>query len=437
MNTSKNNRFIILTATIIIVAILNIYFLSLVTTTLVKAEYIAVRQNANTDSVIQQLVKKDSKVTILKKEKNWVHIFYDNTQGWIQEEDLYADQVNVTHSGSTMSVAKENVSVFKDPRSTDKEIGKLDRQATYLKFFDKNDWSQILYQNELAWVESSALKETTQQSAESNQVTSKIKANNYPARNIIKATDPTSLLASPGPSGALENIYKGEFLYVKDKEAQNGYYSATSSSNIDGYINASKAKFFENVAQRVGTKSKTLNGATIVLDPGHGGTDGGAVSNISENINERILALKTAEVLKTLLEESGAKVIMTRTSDVDVTLEKRSEIANTAQADVFISLHYDSADVKGPSGTTVHYFHYEDMRLADLVNEQFENLPLKTNGVKLSVYQVLYDNKVPSLLLELGYMNNDNDVKIFNTEDYRQKVATDVVNALKVYFDNQ
>ena len=136
------------------------------------------------------------------------------------------------------------------------------------------------------------------------------------------------------------------------------------------------------------------------------------------------------------LRSAGANVILTRTSDIYVTLEDRAEMSNVNNADLFISLHYDStASGTSVTGFTTYYYADEDIPLANLVdNHLADTLPLQDNGSKFGDFLVTRENDQPALLLELGYMNNESDVKTFNSDYYRSLVAESIYQALTEYF---
>src|SRR5690606_14702897 len=100
-------------------------------------------------------------------------------------------------------------------------------------------------------------------------------------------------------------------------------------------------------------KKGTLNGLTIVLDPGHGGNDGGTVG--VRETKEKDLTLKTSEILSHHLRSAGAEVLLTRQSDVYVDLRSRVSTGHQVAADAFISLHYDATDDNSVSGFTSYY----------------------------------------------------------------------------------
>lgn len=430
MDLTKRKRRI-LTLTILIVVLLNIFFLQLSVNSKVKASYIPLRNEATTDSAVKYVVAKDTDIIVLRKQGEWTQIYVNNDTGWVENENLTSDQVDQVKATEKVTPTKSAVPYFKDSRSTDKKLGDLAVNDEYLRYYDKNGWSQIVTKNgELAWVQSDSLVPVDTHT----QPTVAVSQKSYPSDNMLKVKRDTSLLSGAGTGSSLEIMVKGEALFASSSTQENGYYLATSASGITGYVRADNVEYLEKLEQRVGTKASSLSGATIVLDAGHGGLDGGAVSSGTDKVVEKEVALLTAQTVKQVLESAGATVIMTRINDVDISLEKRSEITNENNADVFLSLHYDSADTDDFSGTSIHYLFYEDTRLADIFNEQFKSLPLKANGTKISNFQVLRDSKAPALLLELGYMNKNEDVEIFKTNEYRDQVAKSILTALDTYF---
>ena len=99
---------------------------------------------------------------------------------------------------------------------------------------------------------------------------------------------------------------------------------------------------------------------------------------------------------------------MSRTSDTDVSLEERAQLANQEKVNAFISIHFDEVSSNIASGITTYYYHTQDESLANLVNTelakiQLNNQSVGNNGVHFGNYYVLRENHQPSLLLELGY----------------------------------
>ncbi|MFC6274723.1 N-acetylmuramoyl-L-alanine amidase [Levilactobacillus tangyuanensis] len=182
-------------------------------------------------------------------------------------------------------------------------------------------------------------------------------------------------------------------------------------------------------------RATALSEATIVIDPGHGGSDSGALS-IDQKHDEKTYTLAMAQKVAADLRARGAHVIMTRSSDTTVSLADRPALANTDQADAFISFHFDSSPSSNlASGTTTYYYHRQSSyKLAQAVNQQMNDLPLTNRGIKYGNFEVIRDNSRPSLLLEMGYINTKKDFTQISSSHYQQQVATRVVTGLSNYF---
>ncbi len=185
-------------------------------------------------------------------------------------------------------------------------------------------------------------------------------------------------------------------------------------------------------------KATNLSEATIVLDPGHGGNDSGALG-INQKHEEKTYTLKTAQAVKKALENRGARVFMTRSSDVYVGLAPRPALANKHEADAFISFHYDSAPTNNSgSGDTTYYYHKDtSLRLAQIINAQLkEKIALDNRGVQFGDFEVIRDNYRPALLIEGGYINTNKDFRQISSHHYRKQVSQAIATGLNQFFSN-
>ncbi len=177
-----------------------------------------------------------------------------------------------------------------------------------------------------------------------------------------------------------------------------------------------------------------LSEATIVLDPGHGGSDSGALSISGKK--EKTYTLVFAQLVAKKLQERGAHVIMTRKSDETVSLAQRPQLAADASANAFISFHFDSSDqANTATGFTCYYYHPgQSQALASQINTKMANLPLTNRGTEFGNFLVIRDNAVPAILIEGGYINTNRDFKLIQKKAYQEQFAMDVVNGLAAYF---
>lgn len=213
--------------------------------------------------------------------------------------------------------------------------------------------------------------------------------------------------------------------------SKNHWYRVVYHKNKIGWV----PKWSAN--RIISPKNNKLAQTTIVLDPGHGGSDSGALS--SKNDYEKTYTLIFAEKTKKKLEKLGANVILTRNKDEFVSLQKRPQIASDNQATLFVSFHFDSSESKNSaSGYTSYYYHpNRSYSLAKSINNNLDNLPLKNRGTDFGDYLVIRDTITPSVLLEMGYINNDKDLSRIKNSNYQNKVSNDVSDGIRNYINHE
>jgi N-acetylmuramoyl-L-alanine amidase len=182
-----------------------------------------------------------------------------------------------------------------------------------------------------------------------------------------------------------------------------------------------------------------LNGKTIVVDPGHGGSDIGATGT-GKKIYERDINLAVAEVLAVKLRAGGAHVVLTRTSnDQYVSLADRVKISNDTHADAFISIHQNQYQ-KDPSvsGAITYYFNstpsktlardIEDQSLAALHSQEWKD------QINQDELYVLDHNTRPAVLIEGCFLSNAKELANSITPDYQENLASGIYHGVLEYF---
>lgn len=166
--------------------------------------------------------------------------------------------------------------------------------------------------------------------------------------------------------------------------------------------------------------------ALIVIDIGHGGGDPGAIGKYT---NEKDNVLKVGLRLKTLLEQSGHTVKLTRSTDVYLTLGRRSQLANQWKADFFISLHNNSAKNKQASGFETFIYNgkvsAKTIQLQKYVHRAISNeLKIRDRGMKRANFAVLRTTEAPAVLIEYAFISNDDDEKILMNKVEQMAIST-------------
>ena len=191
-----------------------------------------------------------------------------------------------------------------------------------------------------------------------------------------------------------------------------------------------------------------LEGKTIVLDAGHGGGDAGAIG--PTGVTEKSVTLRVALELRDLLENAGAKVIMTRTTDRQVSakgdkasaieeLQARCAVANKSGADIFISIHADSFTNPNARGTTGYYFAQsasgKGKKLAECIRKALcEQLRTPSRGTKPCNFYVVKHTDMPATLIELAFISNPEEEELLDSDEGVTKAAQGIFDGIEDYF---
>ncbi|MFA5293165.1 MAG: N-acetylmuramoyl-L-alanine amidase [Phycisphaerae bacterium] len=181
-----------------------------------------------------------------------------------------------------------------------------------------------------------------------------------------------------------------------------------------------------------------LTGKTIIIDPGHGGKDPGAISYYE--YEEKTVNLDVGLAIAELLRDKGHRVIMTRNSDVFIELEERAAIANRNRADVFISIHADSSATRSKNGFTLYVARSASsasIKLADSIDNCMARTSISSNGVRKADYRVLTHTRCPAVLVELGYLSNYWEAKQLKNVDMQKRLAQTIADGIANYLNRR
>lgn len=247
------------------------------------------------------------------------------------------------------------------------------------------------------------------------------------------------------------------------------------------------------VTKHIGAEDSKLFGKTIVLDPGHGGKDPGAIKDVYV---EKYVNLSLAQKLREELLKLGANVIMTRTTDTYLTLQERVDVANSVNADLFLSIHHDSSYVSTVKGVSTHYssyrpaidtkdvyvtydndknkikypfisekdgiitFNYNGTIESSTINYVTPHDPTPSHEAKQSgeLSQLIVDNmaslgldnrgkrdhnlyvtrcaEMPAVLIEAGFISNLEEAKKVTSPEIQTKLAQKITDAVSEFFLN-
>jgi len=174
----------------------------------------------------------------------------------------------------------------------------------------------------------------------------------------------------------------------------------------------------------------------VILDPGHGGQDGGATNN---DILEKNLSLMYANEIKALIEAKGIQVEMTRGGDYKTSLQERVDLTKNHQEALLISLHFNQSSETEAQGIET-YYHAKDTRdgllskrFAQLFGTVLHNEALTNRGMRTSDFWILKNSECPTVLIELGFLTSRIDLARVSSETYRQRLCASIAESVELY----
>ncbi|MBK9063878.1 MAG: N-acetylmuramoyl-L-alanine amidase [Acidobacteria bacterium] len=300
---------------------------------------------------------------------------------------------------------------------------------------------------------------------------------------------PGTRLTAPSPERVLDSPRVARLL-VRGGEVTIVFREKGLAANV--YALGTPPRLVVDVARKAGAAPSAAPAApvpapaaaknvkTIVVDPGHGGTEEGAKGPGGSLEKDATLAL--ARTVVETLQRRGYRVLMTRTTDATVGLDDRAAAANAAKADVFLSIHCNASRAASAHGTEVYYLSLDasdraaaalaesenraapgaasaeknaavrdldlilwdlaqnqhlgaSARLAEIVQADFNRLlGITTRGVKQAPFRVLIGVNAPAVLVEVSFITNPDEEKKINSEEFRRQVADTLAGSLETYF---
>ena len=171
----------------------------------------------------------------------------------------------------------------------------------------------------------------------------------------------------------------------------------------------------------------------VILDPGHGGKDNGA---LWYGVREKTLNLDVAKRVEVMLKKRGIPVIMTRRSDTYVSLDRRAAIANRYSNSVFISIHFNAHTNRSIKGIESFYVSTKGKRLADAMQRRLSKR-IRTNdrGSKKHHYAVLTKTRGVAALVECGFISNKWECNRCSKTWFRDILAQEIASGIAAYYN--
>lgn len=403
---------------------------------IVKASMLRVRSKASINADILGYVYSKQTVQVIGQENNgWYKIRFNNKVGYVSGEyisKLEQAGSNPPSAQQPMSgafIVQANILNVRNTPSTQGAImGQVHKNQQITVFEELNGWYKIQFNNSTGYVSKDYVSKVEQASF-----------NPVPSPQPINGTftvqaDILNVRNTPSAQGTIVGkVYKNQAVTVI--EELNGWYKIQFNNNT-GYVSS----FFVSKKEPGSSSSeRVLEGRKIVLDPGHGGFDSGAVG--VNGIKEKDIVLNIARKLQSKLQQSGASVIITRSGDNYISLGNRVEQSNESKGHAFLSIHANSSTSSSASGVETHYYSKststakESKELAECMQQALiKELPANNRGVKDSSFQVIRQKSVPSVLVEIGFLSNKEEANRLADPQYQERIANALYNGFIQYF---
>ncbi len=438
---------------------------------------IALYNSNNLGSEVKDTLKMNSKVTIIDNKDEWYKVKTENERtGWIEKYFITLPSEKYVVNNTSY-----NINIRTSPTTGSKQIGQLlpNTKAKYIDTY--HSWHIIEYKGNEYYIASWLTDIEYKQSENiyllydkinirsSASLSSKVlaqgnkddnfevvgeengwykiiledKSYGYVAgwltthdidsyteeqKTYKKTTD--SLNLRTGPSAEYKKIItlkKGDI--VKVIASENGWDKLVAK---DGYIGWCNNYYLK--------ETPPLEGKVILLDPGHGGHDPGAISYSGKF--EKHINLDVANNLKEILNNLGASVYMTRTKDVYIANKERGKLADKLGADILLSIHHNSLNNSNYFGLSTYYntINYKDKSYGYNLAESIYLNATTINGVYRDGildrnFEVLRETNTPAALIEIGFMSNPKEEMNIHNISFQNTMAEKITDGIVDYFN--
>lgn len=357
--------------------------------------------------------------------------------------------------GDTYEVSIAALNARNAPSHSSDVVGMLSQGDQIVSFQEKHGWLMTYYGGQEVWIAAQFLAPVTGEEAspEDKEQASAEDAQAQQGTTIQVDADHARIRSGAGTDySAIGTAQAGDTYQIA--ETSGDWHKISLDDDSSGWIaswltdSPTSAQEDEDAAENTEKETVTLkeadneenpdgslDGKTIVLDPGHGGKDPGSLG--LDGVKEKDVIMSVTDEIASQLQNAGANVVLTRTGDYFLSLEERVEASHKNDADAFVSLHYNAFPVIGVQGMNTYYYsNGANHELADSIHGSLaKNMELTDRGVSEGDFQVLRENSNPAVLLELGFITNPDDLLHIQSSAYKDNVANGITDGLKDYLN--
>ncbi|MDD7353386.1 MAG: N-acetylmuramoyl-L-alanine amidase [Peptoniphilaceae bacterium] len=347
--------------------------------------------------------------------------------------NMQIDNPNVTVNGKKISLDEAQapqLALYKSPRKETKTMVPL-RFISETFGYEVN-WNNEKVRAEISTVSSKSITEETK--SENSDIKTSSKNNKNSTDNKKSNVKSVSIFDS--------NYFQSNV----EKTETNNIKSQINNGNEDKIFEEADLDLKDKKNKVIKDKIEINGKLNIIIDPGHGGKDSGAIALDGYTYEKDLNLLVAESLMEKLNSNPEINATITRTRDEYVKLLDRASVSNDKNADLFLSIHFNSSDNSSANGIEVLYASENNISIKDTVQKHFANclqkaLIKETGAVDRGIKNrpaiiVLNKTKNVSALAELGFLSNESDLETIKDPDYIDKLARGLYNGIEDYMNS-
>ena len=399
--------------------------------TATTTESVYLRSSASWGASKGIIISKGSVVEVVSKGSDWTQVKYNGQTGYVSN-----DHLSFSVSGSTGGNASGSTSTSNNTATTTESVylrssaswgaskGIIISKGSVVEVVSKgSDWTQVKYNGQTGYVSNDHLSFSVSGSTGGNA------SGSTTLKKYEVTTESLNVRSGPSTSyGIVGSVKLGEIVEVYSISSG---WAEIKHGTGKAYVSASYIKEYNGSSDQAAEKK------VVFIDAGHGGTDPGAIGKTYGTLEKEAVLDVSKKVIKAL-EGKGYVVKYSRNTDTYVTLADRSSKANSANASIFVSMHFNSAT--STSATGIETLYKVDGRTSNVLADKVQKELISASGLRdrglkqRSDLAVLNGTKMPAILIEGGFLSNSSDENSIRNDAFRTKLANAIVKGIEAYF---
>lgn len=380
----------------------------------------------NSGTVVGKLVDKE-KVFVYEVTGDWLKIDYKGELQYISSAYTSFLDINGKEIGASTGkvlTTSPDLNIRSKPTTSGAIISTVSKNTELQTYGLYDGWYLVKVDNIPGYISASYTKDAT--------IPEDTGSDNL--GDVIGKVTATSLNVRSGPGAtyaSVSSLTKGKIVTV---ESLNGSWAKVKYSGGQGYVSKTYLKLLNQTGS-------VLKNRIILMDAGHGGKDPGASS---QGVTEKSIVIKVAKLVEQKLKSAGATVIMSRTGDTYPSLQDRVALSKSTNTELFVSIHVNAAANKSVTGTETFYNlsandnGAESKVLATKIQQEIiKNASMNNRGTKEGEFYVIKQMEIPSVLVELGFITNQQDLNKLVNDKYIEIYAQSIFNGIRDYYSIQ